>query len=65
MVGHSLRTDTATVDVTVTPVNDAAIIGGTDTGSITEDSGPSTLTVAGTLTITTWTARRRQPLFLA
>jgi VCBS repeat-containing protein len=52
MVGHSMRTDTATVDVTVTPVNDAAIIGGTDTGSITEDSGPSTLTVAGTLTIT-------------
>jgi VCBS repeat-containing protein len=51
MVGHSMRTDTATVDVTVTPVNDAAIIGGTDTGSITEDSGPATLTATGTLTI--------------
>jgi VCBS repeat-containing protein len=51
MVGHSMRTDTATVDVTVTPVNDAAIIGGTDTGSITEDSGPATLTATGSLTI--------------
>ena len=51
MVGHSMRTDTATVDVTVTPVADAAVIGGTDTGSITEDSGPSTLVASGTLTI--------------
>ncbi len=51
MVGHSMRTDTATVDVTVTPVADAAVIGGTDTGSITEDSGPSTLVASGVLTI--------------
>jgi large repetitive protein len=51
MVGHSMRTDTATVDVTVTPVADAAVIGGTDTGSVTEDSGPSTLVASGALTI--------------
>ncbi len=51
MVGHSMRTDTATVDVTVTPVADAAVIGGTDTGSITEDSGASTLVTSGVLTI--------------
>ncbi len=51
MVGHSLRTDTATVSITVAPVNDAAIIGGTDTGTVNEDSGPATLVSTGSLTI--------------
>jgi VCBS repeat-containing protein len=51
MVGHSTRIDSATAYIDVTPVNDAAIIGGLDTGDITEDSGPATLTATGTLTI--------------
>ena len=42
-------TDTATVTVTVHPVNDVATIAGPGTGSVKEDVTPST---GGTLTVT-------------
>ena len=38
--------------VGVTPVNDPAIIGGADTGGVTEDASSPNLTTSGTLTIT-------------
>jgi VCBS repeat-containing protein len=43
-------TDTQTITVTVTGTNDVAVIGGTTTGSVTEDS--ATTTATGTLTAT-------------
>ena len=51
LVGHSLRTDTATIDITVNPVNDAADIAGVTTGSVTEDETSPQLTTSGALTV--------------
>ena len=52
MVGHNLRTDTATIDITVNPVNDAAAIAGATTGAVTEDATTPQLTTSGALTVT-------------
>ncbi|MEV3839512.1 VCBS domain-containing protein, partial [Aeromonas dhakensis] len=41
-----------TVTITITGVNDAAVITGTDTGGVTEDESNPTLTESGTLTVT-------------
>ena len=41
-----------TLDITVTPVSDAAVIGGDNSGAVTEDAATPTLTDTGTLTIT-------------
>ncbi|WP_429165422.1 VCBS domain-containing protein, partial [Aeromonas dhakensis] len=43
---------THTVTITITGVNDAAVITGTDTGGVTEDESNPTLTESGTLTVT-------------
>ncbi|WP_206814784.1 VCBS domain-containing protein [Aeromonas dhakensis] len=43
---------THTVTITITGVNDAAVIGGTDSGAVTEDETNPTLTETGTLTVT-------------
>nr|WP_278190087.1 VCBS domain-containing protein [Aeromonas hydrophila] len=43
---------THTVTITITGVNDAAVITGTDTGGVTEDESNPTLTETGTLTVT-------------
>ena len=43
---------TQDIVITINGTNDAAVIGGTSTGSITEDSGDSTLTTSGLLSIT-------------
>ncbi|MFM9759577.1 retention module-containing protein, partial [Aeromonas dhakensis] len=43
---------THTVTITITGVNDSAVIGGTDTGAVTEDETNPTLTETGTLTVT-------------
>ncbi|WP_217694282.1 VCBS domain-containing protein, partial [Aeromonas hydrophila] len=43
---------THTVTITITGVNDAAVITGTDTGSVVEDETTPTLTETGTLTVT-------------
>ncbi len=51
LVGHSLRTDTATIDITVNPVNDAATIAGVTTGSLIEDETSPQLVTSGSLTI--------------
>ena len=51
LVGHSLRTDTATIDITVNPVNDAAAIAGVVAGTLTEDETAPELTASGALTI--------------
>ncbi len=51
LVGHSLRTDTATIDITVNPVNDPAAIAGVDTGTLTEDETAPQLATSGALTI--------------
>ena len=51
----SLTSNSATVTVTVAAVADPAVIGGTDTGSVTEDlnvNGQGNLTAGGTLTVT-------------
>ena len=40
------------VTVTITGINDTAIIGGVSTGDVTEDANPTTLTTNGALTIT-------------
>ncbi|GAB6390181.1 VCBS domain-containing protein [Stutzerimonas marianensis] len=51
----SLTSNAATVIVTVAAVPDPAVIGGTDTGSVTEDlnvNGQGDLTTGGTLTVT-------------
>jgi VCBS repeat-containing protein len=53
-VSDGTVTDTATALIDVTPVNDAAIIGGTDTGAVTEDVDPDSdglLEVSGVLTV--------------
>ncbi len=52
IVGHNLRTDSAVVIVNVASLNDAAVIAGVDTGAVTEDDDPATLTASGALTIT-------------
>ncbi|WP_339329532.1 retention module-containing protein [Aeromonas hydrophila] len=41
-----------TVTITITGVNDSAVIGGTDSGAVTEDETNPTLTETGTLTVT-------------
>ncbi|WP_434668499.1 VCBS domain-containing protein [Aeromonas sp. NJAU223] len=43
---------THTVTITITGVNDGAVIGGTDRGGVTEDETNPTLTETGTLTVT-------------
>ncbi|MER0107141.1 VCBS domain-containing protein [Aeromonas dhakensis] len=43
---------THTVTITITGVNDAAVITGTDIGGVTEDESNPTLTETGTLTVT-------------
>ncbi|WP_198426775.1 VCBS domain-containing protein [Aeromonas dhakensis] len=43
---------THTVTITITGVNDSAVIGGTDSGAVTEDESNPTLTETGTLTVT-------------
>ncbi len=42
---------THTVTITITGVNDSAVIGGTDSGGVTEDESNPTLTESGTLTV--------------
>ncbi|MBW3689913.1 retention module-containing protein [Aeromonas dhakensis] len=51
-VTDGLNSATGGVTGTVTPVNDAAVITGTDTGGVTEDESNPTLTESGTLTVT-------------
>ncbi|MGL6440922.1 VCBS domain-containing protein, partial [Aeromonas hydrophila] len=41
-----------TVTITITGVNDSAVIGGTDSGAVTEDETNPTLTETGTLSVT-------------
>ncbi|UUT51336.1 VCBS domain-containing protein [Aeromonas hydrophila] len=43
---------THTVTITITGVNDAAVISGSDTGAVTEDETNPTLTETGTLSVT-------------
>ncbi|POV84865.1 VCBS domain-containing protein, partial [Aeromonas sp. ASNIH6] len=43
---------THTVTITITGVNDAAVITGSDTGAVTEDESNPTLTETGTLSVT-------------
>uniref|UniRef100_UPI003BA3087D VCBS domain-containing protein n=1 Tax=Aeromonas dhakensis TaxID=196024 RepID=UPI003BA3087D len=51
-VVESVDGTTHTVTITITGVNDSAVIGGTDTGAVTEDETTPTLTETGTLTVT-------------
>ncbi|MCY9824372.1 retention module-containing protein, partial [Aeromonas media] len=51
-VTDGLHSATGGVTGTVTPVNDAAIIAGSDAGSVTEDESTPTLTETGTLSVT-------------
>ncbi|MGI9385665.1 MAG: VCBS domain-containing protein, partial [Methyloligellaceae bacterium] len=44
--------DVGTATVTITGVNDTAVIGGVSTGDVTEDDDPATLATGGLLTIT-------------
>ncbi|MER0107157.1 VCBS domain-containing protein [Aeromonas dhakensis] len=48
---ESVDGTTHTVTITITGVNDAAVITGTDTGGVTEDESNPTLTETGTLTV--------------
>ncbi|WCH23675.1 retention module-containing protein [Aeromonas salmonicida] len=41
-----------TVTITITGVNDGAVISGADTGAVTEDASPDVLTDSGVLTVT-------------
>ncbi|WP_251751002.1 VCBS domain-containing protein, partial [Staphylococcus aureus] len=41
-----------TVTITITGVNDSAVIGGTDSGAVTEDETTPQLTETGTLSVT-------------
>ncbi|MGN7512723.1 VCBS domain-containing protein, partial [Aeromonas salmonicida] len=41
-----------TVTITITGVNDGAVISGNDTGGVTEDESTPTLTETGSLTVT-------------
>ncbi|ULH01850.1 retention module-containing protein [Aeromonas caviae] len=51
-ISDGLNSATGGVTGTVTPVNDAAVITGTDSGAVTEDETTPTLTETGTLTVT-------------
>ncbi|XBT52822.1 VCBS domain-containing protein [Aeromonas veronii] len=51
-VVKSLDDTEHTVTITITGVNDGAVIGGTDRGAVTEDETKPTLTETGTLTVT-------------
>ncbi|WP_273767419.1 retention module-containing protein, partial [Aeromonas hydrophila] len=51
-ITDGLNSATGGVTGTVTPVNDAAVITGTDTGGVVEDEANPTLTETGTLTVT-------------
>ncbi|MEL6154954.1 retention module-containing protein [Aeromonas hydrophila] len=51
-ITDGLNSATGGVTGTVTPVNDAAVITGTDTGSVVEDETNPTLTETGTLSVT-------------
>ncbi|WP_429165421.1 VCBS domain-containing protein, partial [Aeromonas dhakensis] len=51
-VVESVDGTTHTVTITITGVNDSAVIGGTDAGAVTEDETTPTLTETGTLTVT-------------
>ncbi|MGE6287518.1 retention module-containing protein, partial [Aeromonas media] len=51
-VTDGLHNTTAEVTGTVSPVNDASIIGGADSGRVTEDASNPTLTETGTLSVT-------------
>ncbi|MFQ2126521.1 retention module-containing protein, partial [Aeromonas jandaei] len=51
-ITDGLNSATGGVTGTVTPVNDAAVITGTDTGSVIEDETTPTLTETGTLSVT-------------
>ncbi|MER0107152.1 VCBS domain-containing protein [Aeromonas dhakensis] len=51
-VVESVDGTTHTVTITITGVNDAAVITGTDIGGVTEDESNPTLTETGTLTVT-------------
>ncbi|MFM5817113.1 retention module-containing protein, partial [Aeromonas dhakensis] len=51
-VVESVDGTTHTVTITITGVNDAAVITGTDSGGVTEDESNPTLTETGTLTVT-------------
>ncbi|WP_429071853.1 VCBS domain-containing protein [Aeromonas dhakensis] len=51
-VVESVDGTTHTVTITITGVNDSAVIGGVDTGGVTEDESNPTLTESGTLTVT-------------
>ncbi|OCY01997.1 hypothetical protein A9X68_14145 [Aeromonas hydrophila] len=51
-ITDGLNSATGGVTGTVTPVNDAAIITGTDTGGVVEDEATPTLTETGTLSMT-------------
>ncbi|UNU28427.1 retention module-containing protein [Aeromonas hydrophila] len=51
-ITDGLNSATGGVTGTVTPVNDAAVITGTDTGGVVEDETNPTLTESGTLSVT-------------
>ncbi|VFB08196.1 RTX protein [Aeromonas salmonicida] len=51
-ITDGLHSSTGGVTGTVTPINDAAIIAGADTGAVVEDESTPTLTETGTLTVT-------------
>ncbi|PBO06452.1 retention module-containing protein, partial [Aeromonas salmonicida] len=51
-ITDGLHSSTGGVTGTVTPINDAAIIAGADTGGVTEDETNPTLTETGSLTVT-------------
>lgn len=50
-VSDGEKTITHTLDITINPVNDVPVIGGTTAGTVTEDDDPIVLTTGGTLTI--------------
>ncbi|HBL02603.1 MAG TPA: RTX toxin, partial [Aeromonas salmonicida] len=51
-ITDGLHSSTGGVTGTVTPINDAAIIAGADTGAVVEDETTPTLTETGSLTVT-------------
>ncbi|HEA3091757.1 TPA: retention module-containing protein, partial [Aeromonas salmonicida] len=51
-ITDGLHSSTGGVTGTVTPINDAAIIAGADTGAVVEDESTPTLTETGSLTVT-------------
>ncbi|RSM21893.1 RTX toxin, partial [Aeromonas salmonicida] len=52
IITDGLHSSTGGVTGTVTPINDAAIIAGADTGAVVEDESIPTLTETGSLTVT-------------